>query len=278
MRGAAFIAILLVATAGLPSAALAAVSARDLRCNPGDARLKYREKPDFAALESNPETRVPEQALKALMPADLEALDQECIDRVYASLASGPIPALGPLYEGHAFSPDGGGFKALLEQLIPTSGVKAVLGRMMEWSLGEVQRSLVGAMIFSRIPGGDKDHPQYKANTVRTSRVLKRTETIFPARVYCGQSLIDSRRESIVIDPAYADDFSDFKKGTDEVPGRKGLNLREEIRMVRPGFYLGRVYGARVYLMSFSLYNAKEDQAGVDRGNECWLGTQARLR
>jgi hypothetical protein len=275
----------------------------DFGCKAGAARRPYREKPDFAALEADPSTRIRESALRSVTPGDLgsRGFDQECIDRIYASLPSGPMPAAGIEFEGHAFLPDGGGFQAVLEQVLPATGVKAAVARALGAGMSKLPDTLIQGKVFSQVQGGD--HPVWKARArLDTAAILVLDPSIalsprkmlelrkpeahlfFPARVYCGQSGLDSRRESIVIDPGYAEDFPEFKAGIDEIPGRKGMNLREEIRMIRPGFYLGRVYGAQVYLMSFTLYNAKVDQEHKDvplstpAVNECWLGTQARAK
>jgi hypothetical protein len=76
---------------------------------------------------------------------------------------------------------------------------------------------------------------------------------MFPAKVYCGQSLLDSRRESIIIDYAYGDDFKPFVKGVDDLAGRNGILVRDEIRMVNPKLYLGRAYLERVFVLNFML-------------------------
>src|SRR3546814_2934370 len=71
---------------------------------------------------------------------------------------------------------------------------------------------------------------------------------LFPAKLYCGQSLLDSRRESIIIDYAFTDTLPVYREKPDFLAGRNGLKLRDEIRMVGPGFYLGRAYVDRVFL------------------------------
>jgi hypothetical protein len=61
------------------------------------------------------------------------------------------------------------------------------------------------------------------------------------------------------------------------------VRVRDEIRMVRPGFYLGRAYLDRVFGLNFTLYNKaiaeKDGPAFVQTGQvkeDCWVGTQAR--
>lgn len=76
---------------------------------------------------------------------------------------------------------------------------------------------------------------------------------LFPANVYCGVSLVDTRRESIIIDYAYGDDFQPYIPEVDSLAGRNGKWVRDEIRMIRPGLYLGRAYVDRLFLLNFVL-------------------------
>jgi len=59
--------------------------------------------------------------------------------------------------------------------------------------------------------------------------------------------------------------------------------VRDEIRMIRPGLYLGRAYLDRGFALNFTLYDkATDDKAReefVKTGKvqeDCWPGTQAR--
>jgi len=106
---------------------------------------------------------------------------------------------------------------------------------------------------------------------------------LFPAKLLCGQSLVDGRRESIIIDYAFNDEVPGYQKNPDGLVGRNGLRVREELRMIRPGFYLGRAYMHRILVVNFTLYNPKEAEAGLDaftKGapitEDCWAGEQLR--
>ena len=53
--------------------------------------------------------------------------------------------------------------------------------------------------------------------------------------------------------------------------------------MVRPGFYLGRAYVNKIFLLNFTLYNediAERDSAAFADGaavpEDCWVGEQIR--
>jgi hypothetical protein len=104
---------------------------------------------------------------------------------------------------------------------------------------------------------------------------------LFPAKLYCGQSLLDGRRESIIIDYAFTDDIDGYRELPDFLAGRRGFKVRDEIRMVRPGFYLGRAYMDRVFVLNFVLYNKeiaeRDTDAYIKTGKvdeDCWPGTQ----
>ena len=85
---------------------------------------------------------------------------------------------------------------------------------------------------------------------------------LFPAKLYCGQSLLDGRRESVIIDYAYNDDLPGYQAHPDALAGRNGLRIRDEIRMIRPGFYLGRAYANKIFLLNFMLFNDEVAEAG----------------
>ncbi len=87
---------------------------------------------------------------------------------------------------------------------------------------------------------------------------------LFPAKLYCGQSLIDSRRESIIIDYAFTDEIPGYREKPDFLAGRRGLKVRDEIRMVRPGLYLGRAYMDHAFILNFVLYS-KDARQGRPR-------------
>ena len=106
---------------------------------------------------------------------------------------------------------------------------------------------------------------------------------LFPAKLYCGQSLLDARRESIIVDYFFTDEIPGYLEKPDFLAGRRGARVRDEIRMVRPGFYLGRAYLDRVFGLNFTLYNKaiaeRDGEAFLKTGQvneDCWSGTQAR--
>ena len=103
---------------------------------------------------------------------------------------------------------------------------------------------------------------------------------IMPARVYCGISLLDARKESIIIDYAYSDnEFGDGVTGylkLDDLAGRNGLKIRDEIRMIRPGLYLGRAYLGNVFGLNFVL-DQTENLQPVLENSECFDTTVKKV-
>lgn len=84
----------------------------------------------------------------------------------------------------------------------------------------------------------------------------------FPAAIYCGQSLLDSRRESIILDYEFGDSLASYVAALDWPMTRYGLSIRDELRMVQPGLYLGRAYIRGLFAVNFILHNEAEEQLG----------------
>jgi len=248
----------------------------------------YTSKPDFAEVEYK--YPLSAQQLMTLTPENLKSLDQEKVDQIYARLTAGPIPD-GP-YDGDLFFPNGPtGMKRLGEIVGGIKGVGAdlelqkltILGRAL-WK-GKVfyrdQRVLRNRINdldafkdFFPDPADQQELEAAKAHPTAENQY-------FPAKLYCGQSMMDSRRESVIIDYAFTDELPGYRKVPDKLAGREGLIVRDEIRMVRPGFYLGRAYMAGTFILNFTLYNkAVADQGsqaflnGTKPAEDCWIGYQ----
>jgi hypothetical protein len=247
---------------------------------------------DFAELEYRfPLT--PEDRMK-ITPDNLKELSQEQVDQIYARLPAGPIPD--GVYLGGAFFPQGED---------DYSRVGEVVGGMMGRGVTEISDRIEriatyvwkgkafdrGNMVLRNLI---EDRTTLEAlidddEDIETINIPRKgflsfflpTRTVwllFPAKLHCGQSLLDARRESIIIDYAYNDDLEEiFREEPDHWVHRKGLRVRDEIRMVRPGFYLGRAYINRAFILNFTLFNedvaaAQEATflAGGDVGADCW--------
>jgi|SRR5262245_7438146 len=237
---------------------------------------------------------------------NLAVLSQEHVDQIYGRLTAGPIPDgkyFGDLFfsKGDEVAPGKsaqtrlgeviGGFEGRLAD----RGVRFLESFGAEMWKGKVfyrdQRMLKNMIDDSLLlrPLVDKDPPIMTETVPRDglfSRVASRFHAnevwlLFPAKLYCGQSLLDSRRESVIVDYHFSDEIAGYRKQLDSLADRGGLRIRDEIRMVRPGLYLGRAYANRMFLLNFTLFNpevAERESASFAAGGaiaeDCWPASE----
>ncbi len=253
----------------------------------------YASKTDFAEVEHKyPLT--PSMLMK-LTPQNIVKYDQEQVDQIYARLTAGPIP--NGAFDGDLFFPKGISGKARLEEI--AGGLKGAFAGLELQKLTLLGKALWKGKVFyrdERVLRNRIDHLEFlseffpdpadqpKFRELTTNG--KTDQLYFPAKLYCGQSLLDSRRESVIIDYAFTDELPGYREIPDKLAGREGLIVRDEIRMIRPGFYLGRAYLANEFILNFTLYNQQivdaqsPDFRTTGAVNEdCWAGPQrAALR
>ena len=254
---------------------------------------------DFARL--NHELPLSVDELEALTPGQFADFTQEQVDQVYARLTAGPIPD--GAYDGVLFFPRGSDGDTRLGEILGgrlTSRLGNIAVHMTEFfsrtlwkgkvfyrSQRLVRNRIEDLALLAALVGGDTPGIE------KISVAGRDTFLLFPARLYCGQSLLDGRRESIVMDYAFTDALPGYREKPDALAGRSGLHLRDEMRMIRPGFYLGRAYMDRVFALNFTLLNsdardardareaASEGAADFRAGRiqeECWIGSQKVAR
>ena len=273
---------------------LAGCDAIDKRFNPppdlkfAPAGESYQSKPDFASVEFDfPLSR---EDLQKLTPANISNYSQEQLDQIYARLSAGPIPD-GP-YDGDLVFPKNADNDRRLSEIV--GGLPGVAVELKLHRVEDLGRALWKGKVFYRdqrlLRNRIEDLNVLKPivddpNTVQTIKVNGKEQwLLFPAQLYCGQSLLDGRRESILIDYFFSDELPGYRERPDFLGGRNGLQIRDEIRMVRPGFYLGRAYVHKSFLINFWLYNkevAERDGPAFVKGEtpkeDCWPGTQQRV-
>lgn len=243
---------------------------------------------DFARIEHD--LPLSARHLETLTPPQLRVLTQEQIDQLYGRLAAGAIPD-GP-YDGDLFFPRGSEGDSRIAEIVGTRLNKR-LGNLAVRQTEFFMRTLWRGKVFSRRERVVRNRiedlallaPLLKGDT----RDIEKTTVgghdaylLFPARIYCGQSLLDGRRESIVLDYLFSDELRGYRSNPDALAGRDGLRVRDEMRMIRPGFYLGRAYMDRVFVLNFSLFSAEAASGGLagfragQTQQDCWTGTQER--
>jgi len=254
----------------------------------------YASKTDFARVEQEmPLTR---EDLAKITPVNLEALTQEQLDQLYARLPSGPIPH--GAYDGTFFFADGGGARRLAEivgglegividkklDVVNRLGERLWKGKVFDRETRVLRNMIRDRWILEKVLHTELDSAEKVVVEGKRSWLFfpMKAWLLFPAKLYCGQSRLDGRRESVVIDYAFNDDLEGYRPDVDYLVARQGLYIRDEIRMIRPGFYLGRAYFAHVFGLNFALYNDEVANAGYEsfmageaQEQDCWPGTQA---
>ncbi len=195
----------------------------------------------------------------------LQNLSQEHLDQLYARLTAGSLPD--GEFQGEAFLPQH--HRKHLTRVWQILGLvvssqteniyRRLEGRWMELWQGKVfdrQKKFLQNRVDLKL--AHDIAPLMGEQFTHALRTLPKDALLFPAKMYCGQSKLDSRRESIILDYAYNDDLQQYyRKGIDKIVDRNGLHIRDEIRMIHPGLYLGRVYLGKVFLVNFMVMNAK---------------------
>jgi len=247
----------------------------------------YQSKMDLAQVDYK--YPIPPAELAKITPDYLAKLDQEQLDQLYGRLAAGPIPD--GAFDGRILLPRGESGKFRLTELV--GGFTGTLLHLKGLVIEDVGEALWRGKVFFR-------DERVLRNRIEDLSILKKmglvegepkkmqyggkeTWLLFPAKLYCGQSMLDARRESIIIDYFFTDEIPGYQESPDYLAGRRGLKVRDEIRMIRPGLYLGRAYLDKAFALNFTLYDkATDDKAReefIKTGTvqqDCWTGTQAR--
>jgi hypothetical protein len=270
---------------------------------PEDPSIKDPDNPvkvfhiDFARVEN--EFPLSRADLMKITPENIAVLSEEKIDQIYGRITAGPIPE-GP-YEGEVFVARGADLKNKIRILV--GGIQGrIAGEAIDLfeKLGSIlwkgklfyrENRVVRNFVENSPPLLllVNDPLTLKTTTIPRHGILSlilptnKVWLLFPAKLFCGQSLLDSRRESVVLDYGYNDEIEDYRDNPDSFAGRKGFKIREEIRMIRSGFYLGRTYSNRMFVAFFTLFNkeiADRDganfAAGAPLAEDCWPGEQIR--
>lgn len=243
------------------------------------AETHFSQKASFAEIERLAPLK--REAYALLEPNDLRSLSIEEFNQIYARLSSGPMP-LGD-YASYVMQ------KPALYQVLKRRLMKQA---MSFGQFANLARQVCGReaddCLFESIWKGKRFSPkddmdQIKAQSLfnpvssgfkislipdflkskKVDDAMDFTEglidkvslTFFPMRTYCGISQVDTRRESIIVDGAFADDFGlpAYIPARDEIVTRKRLNISEEYRLLRPGLYMGKVYANKIFLFNVVL-------------------------
>jgi hypothetical protein len=248
----------------------------------------YADKPDFAEVEFRHPLSV--DNLQQLTPDNLKRFDQEQIDQIYARLTAGPIPD-GP-FDGDLVFPKGQSGDRRLAEIV--GGLPA---RVVEWKAinsSSWARAVERQGLLPRPAPAAEPHrghtPVAAARRQRhgqhpeDARRQRRTMAVVPGQVVLRP---EPARRTPRVDHhrlRLHRHVAGYREKPDFLAGRNGLQVRDEIRMVRPGFYLGRAYIGASSCSTFTLYNkaiAERDGPAFEKtgvvAEDCWPGTQQRV-
>jgi hypothetical protein len=181
------------------------------------------------------------------------------VDQIYARLMAGPIPD-GP-YRGDLFFPRDRSGKARIRDL--PEPAPRLLSHVAALRVERLGRAFWKGKVFFRTQRILRNRIE---DVALLEPIIKNADTIpkltfdgettwllFPARVSCGESRLDTGRSSIVIDYSRGPEIDGYRRVPDALAGSEGLNIRDEVRLVRPGFYLGRAYFGERFALNFTL-------------------------
>jgi len=214
----------------------------------------------------------------SLTPENLKALTQAQVDQIYERLTAGPF-ADGP-FRGDLFFPrDRDAHARMLDIVDPLPATLSNIALLPAEQLGRV---IWKGKVFFRSQGilrNRIDDLAILTPIIPDSGTIPKltfdgetTWLLFPARVSCGDSRLDPARPSIVIDYTKGPEIEGYRPVPDKLAGSEGLNIRDEIRFVRSGFYLGRAYFGDLFGLNFTLIDpstAAAPQGGTPGRQDC---------
>jgi hypothetical protein len=214
----------------------------------------------------------------ALTPGNIRELTQEQVDQIYNRLSPGPIPD-GP-FRGDLFFPRDANPDTRLSDTI--SPVPTLLSDVAARPIEGLGRALWKGKVFFRSQGILRNRIEDLAilkPVIKDTSSIPRltfdgqtTWLLFPAIVSCGDSRLDPTRRSIVVDYARGSEVEGYRPVPDKLAGPEGLNIRDELRTVRRGFFLGRAYFGPRFGLNFTLIDpvaAEETSLPPDLNNDC---------
>jgi hypothetical protein len=212
----------------------------------------------------------------SLTPDVLKEFTQAQLDQIYQRLSPGAIPD-GP-FRGDLFFPRGASRHQRIGDVAPSlptrlSALKVLplerLGRVF-WkgkvffkSEGILRNRVEELVLLKGLIEDDASIPKLTFDG-------ETTWLLFPAQLSCGPSILEPARRSIVIDYSKGPQLAGYREVPDRLAGPEALDIHDEVRVVRPGLYLGRAYFRGTFRLNFSLLKPEgEPGAPTDVRADC---------
>ena len=205
----------------------------------------------------------------ALTPANLQALTQDQVNQIYARLTAGPIPD--GAYRGDLFFPRDANGRARLREM--AGPLPPGLAHLATLRVERLARALWRGKVFYRSQGIVRNRIEDLAilkpllrerETIPRLSVDGRTTwLLFPARIACEPSAFDPPQKSVIVDYSKSENIEGYRDIPDRLAGANGLKIRDEVRIVRPGFYLGRAYFGDRFGLNFTLLDPALDSTAA---------------
>jgi hypothetical protein len=175
-------------------------------------------------------------------------LRQAQVDQIYQRLSPGAIPD-GP-FNGDLFFPRGATRHQRIRDVAPSLPTElsalAVLpferlgrvfwkGKVFFKSEGILRNRVEDLLLLKGLIKDDASIPKLTFDG-------QTTWLLFPAQLSCGASILEPARRAIVIDYSKGPQIAGYREVPDKLGGPEGLDIDDEVRVVRPGLYLGRAY------------------------------------
>src|SRR4051812_38912763 len=228
---------------------------------------------DAAILRSNYPLTAEER--QRLTPGNVKELTQAQIDQIYLRLSTGPMPD-GP-FRGDLFFPRGSHRGERVRDL--NVALPPQLDSLAAMPIEHLGRALWKGKVFFRAEGilrNRIDDLAILKPLIPDSSTIPRltfdgqtTWLLFPAKTSCGASLLEPAQHAIIIDYSKGPEVQGYRDNPDRLAGKDALDIHDEVRLVRPGFYIGRAYFRGQFRLNFTLVDPAKMQPGGDVAADC---------
>ena len=212
---------------------------------------------------------------QSLTPESLRRFTQAQLDQIYVRLSTGPMPD-GP-FRGDLFIPRGGAKPGRVSDIAPN--LPAKLSAAAGMPLEQLGRALWKGKVFFKAEGILRNRIEDLAILkpfIKDSASIPKltfdgqtTWLLFPARTSCGNSRLDPARHAIVIDYSKGSGVTGYRDIPDSLAGPEALDILDEVRLVRPGLYLGRAHFRGQFRLNFTLLRPDAPSSGGDVNGDC---------